>query len=146
MPCKIDFPCSGNIVEVRLSGEISSRTIEDMHAELFYGTRWRTGMNLLVIVEEGSDPSGMSLKKLRQAFRNEVERLHALRGPDYKVAWVAEDTRIEPVLRDWQSMPFVDGAYDLEIFRDRESARKWLKSFEADWPDFLRPLQSQRRL
>lgn len=142
MPCKINFPSSGNIVEVLLSGELTSQTIQDMHAELFYGSRWHTGMNLLVIVEEGSDPSGISLKQLRSVFRNEVERLHALRGPDYKVAWAAEDARIEPLLADWQGMPFVDGAYDLELFRDRVTARKWLQKFEADWPEFSRTSHS----
>lgn len=145
MACEIIFPYSGNIVEVRLSGDLTVETFRDMHARLFYSSDWRMGMNLLAIVEQSSDPSGINIGQLRAAFREEVERLHALRGPDYKVAWVAEDVRILPLLVNWQSMPFVAGAYDLEIFRDRTSARAWLETFEADWPEFMRPQYSLRR-
>lgn len=145
MAYEIIFPETGNIVEVRLNGELTFETFRDMHADLFYGGQWRTGMNLMAIIEDGSDPSGIDAKQLRNAFRDEVERLHALRGPDYKAAWVVEDTRILPLLQTWQSMPFVNGAYDLEIFRDRDEAREWLETFAADWPEFYKPAQSARR-
>lgn len=145
MACKIIFPETGNIVEVRLNGELTFETFRDMHADLFYGGQWRTGMNLMAIIEDGSDPSGIDTKQLRNAFRDEVERLHTLRGPDYKAAWVVEDARILPLLQTWQSMPFVNGAYDLEIFRDRGEAREWLETFAADWPEFYSPAQLARR-
>lgn len=145
MAYEIIFPETGNIVEVRLNGELTFETFRDMHADLFYGGQWRTGMNLMAIIEDGSDPSGIDTKQLRNAFRDEVERLHALRGPDYKAAWVVEDARILPLLQTWQSMPFVNGAYDLEIFRVRDEAREWLETFAADWPEFYKPVQSARR-
>ncbi len=145
MACEIIFPETGNIAEVRLNGELTFETFRDMHADLYYGGQWRTGMNLLAIVEKGSDPSGIDAKQLRNAFRDEVERLHALRGPDFKVAWVAEDARILPLLQKWQSMPFVNGAYDLEIFRYSADARAWLEQFVADWPEFYKPVQLERR-
>ena len=145
MACKIIFPETGNIVEVRLNGELTFETFRDMHADLFYGGQWRTGMNLLAIIEKGADMTGVDAKRLRNAFREEVERLHALRGPDYKVAWVAEEPSSEPLLLKWQSMPFVNGAYDLEIFRDRGEAREWLETFAADWPEFYSPAQLARR-
>jgi hypothetical protein len=138
MTHEITFPETGNIVEVRLSGELNLDTFRDLHAELYFGGKWRTGMNLLAIVEAGSDPKGIDAKALRTGFRAEVERLAAIRGPEFKVAWVAEDARVEPILLAWQSMPFNRGAYDIEIFRERNNARAWLDTFAGDWPEFRR--------
>lgn len=145
MTYEISFPAIGNIVEVRFNGELTFESFRDMHADLFYGGQWRTGMNLLAIIEKGSDLTGVDKKRLQNAFRGEVERLHALRGPDYKVAWVAEEPSSQSLLLKWQSMPFVNGAYDLEIFRDRNEARAWLETFAADWPEFYKPAQLARR-
>lgn len=145
MAYEIIFPETVNIAEVRLNGALSFETFRDMHIELYYGPSWRTGMNLLAIMEEGSDPTGIDAKQLRTAFRSEVERLSEVRGPDFKVAWVAEDVRTEPLLLQWQSMPFVNGVYDIEVFRDRVAARQWLESFAADWPEFYSPSQSAGR-
>ncbi|GJL97730.1 MAG: hypothetical protein DHS20C06_15470 [Hyphobacterium sp.] len=134
----ITFPETGNIVEVRLSGALSLDTFRDLHAELYFGPQWRTGMNLLAIIENGTDPSAIDAKILRTALRTEVEKLADIRGPEFKVAWVAEDELVEPLLLQWQSMPFVKGAYDFEVFRDKAKARAWLETFAADWPEFRR--------
>jgi len=145
MTHEITFPETGNIVEVRLSGELNLDTFRDLHAELYFGGRWRTGMNVLVTVARGSDPTGINAKLLRTGFRDEVERLLEIRGPEFKTAWVAEDAHVEPLLLQWQSMPFVKGVYDFEVFRDPAKARAWLESFATDWPEFYSPSQSTGR-
>jgi len=146
MSAPIFFPETGNIVEVRLNGALTFESFRDMHIELYYGTKWRTGMNLLAVIEKGADPTAIDSKQLRTAFRAEVERLREVRGPDFKVAWVAEDAHVEPLLLQWQSMPFVNGVYDIEIFRDSDEARAWLETFAADWPEFYSPAQLARRV
>ncbi|WP_394692592.1 hypothetical protein [Hyphobacterium sp.] len=138
MAYEIIFPETGNIVEVRLSGALSFETFRDIHVELYLGPEWRTGMNLLAILEQGADVSAIDSKVLRTAFKAELERLTEIRGPDFKVAWVAEDDYNLPLLRLWQSMPFVSGVFDIEIFNSRDAGRKWLEEFEADWPEFRR--------
>lgn len=145
MTHEIKFPESGNIVEVRLSGVLSLDTFRDLHAELYFGGKWRTGMNVLVIIAHGSDPTAIDAKVLRTGFREEVERLLDIRGPEFKTAWVAEDTHVEPLLLQWQSMPFVKGTYDFEVFRDLGKARAWLETFASDWPEFYSPKQSAGR-
>jgi hypothetical protein len=137
MAYEIIFPERGNIVEVRLSGALTFATFRDLHAELYFSGHWQTGMNLLAIIEHGADPTGIDAHALRTSFREEVERLHEIRGPEFKVAWVAEDPSVEPLLLQWQSMPFVIGSYDIEVFRDREAGREWLEQFAADWPEFF---------
>jgi hypothetical protein len=137
MAYEIIFPERGNIVEVRLSGPLTFDTFRAMYAELYFGGSWRTGMNLLGIFECGADPTGIDAHELRTRFRDEVERLHEIRGPEFKIACVVENPAIEPLVLQWQSMPFVIGTYDIEVFRDRAAGRQWLSQFEADWPEFM---------
>ncbi|QNL18123.1 hypothetical protein HXX25_01475 [Hyphobacterium sp. CCMP332] len=139
MTYEIKFPTTGNIVEVRLNGALSFETFRDMNVELYYGPEWQTGMNMLAILERGTDVSAIDSKVLRTEFKAELERMTEVRGPEFKVAWVAEDAHNLPILRLWQSMPFVLGVFDIEIFADRDSGRNWLEGFEADWPELRRP-------
>ncbi|MEE2526129.1 hypothetical protein V0U79_07100 [Hyphobacterium sp. HN65] len=136
MTYEIIFPLRGNIVEVQLSGKLTFEMFRDLHAELYFGGQWRTGMNLLAIIEADADPLGIDAHALRTSFREEIERLAEIRGPEFKVAWVVENPTYEPLLQQWKSMPFIVGRYDIEVFRDREQGRAWLEEFSALWPEF----------
>jgi len=129
MPYAIEFPERGNIVEFCLRGVVTPQDIARLNDGLYLSPDWRKGMNCLGLVEKGSNLSAITPEVMQSDLRREAERLRHVRGPDFKVAWVAEDAFHLPVLRLWQAQPFVASAYEIRVFTDTGEARRWLEQF-----------------
>jgi hypothetical protein len=130
MAFDITFPGQGNIVEFRLRGVLTFDTFSRLHQGLYFSPDWRTGMNCLGILEKGTDISAITLETMRSELREEVDRIRRLRGPEFKMAWIAEDEHNLPIVRLWKTMPFVANQYEVEVFRQADAGRDWLRKFE----------------
>lgn len=128
MAFEIKFPETGNIVEFRASGVLTFDSFSRMHQGLYFSPEWRTGMNCLGIMDKGADISAITPDVLNTEFREELERVRRLRGPDFKMAWVVENEHHLPMFRLWGAMPF-NNRNEMRIFRRPDDARDWLNLF-----------------
>lgn len=131
MSFEITYPAHGNIVEFRIRETLTFEKIQRLHAGLYYSPDWRTGLNCLGVVEAGTDISDVTADALRTTFREEVERLKKLRGPDFKMAWAVEDEHNRPMFKLWQALPF-NAAVDIQLFETEAEARAWLETFDLE--------------
>ena len=127
MPYERHFDPEKRWFEAHFSGKVTVEEIIQNYMEMIRSPEWGPDVLRLIVVEDGSDLSDITLDVFQTRFLQVLDETKEIAGPPNKNAWVMESPFDTGIGKVWEMMPEAQKRDVFRIFRTRQAAVEWLE-------------------